>query len=106
YVNGVEICRNEIGNEYAFYGNSGLTRATIGTRHNYGQTSNAIIDDIHLYNRALTPAEVDALFKGPIEQTLSADLSFSTTTPCGNESLAVTAILDNPQLKNYEWSID
>ena len=62
YVNGIFICSTSILSKSPFYG-TGTAQATIGSRWNKGQFSDCVLDDIYLYNRAITAEEVTALYQ-------------------------------------------
>lgn len=105
YVNGNIICRENIQNRQAFYG-TGTVRAVIGARNNYGQASNVMIDDVHLYDRALTSAEVEALYNGPDEIPLPVDLVFNNVSPCGGTSLTINASSPAGVSTTYKWFVN
>jgi hypothetical protein len=69
YVDGVYICSTSILSKPPFYG-TGTVQATIGSRWNKGQFSDCVIDDIYIYNRAITPEEVTALYQTTKSQTV------------------------------------
>jgi gliding motility-associated-like protein len=104
YVNGTLLCTNPTNGSTAFYG-VGTVKATIGARNNYRQAVDAIIDDIHLYDRAINQSEVDELFKGistikPEHLTLTQN----NPSPCGGDAIQVTA--DEIGGGTYYWKID
>lgn len=90
FIDGKVVCSDKVNGETAFYG-TGNVKATIGTRNNYGQATNAVIDDLHIYDRVLSNVEIDALYKGqatdPVIMTLKAD----NDTPCAGTTLNLTA---------------
>jgi len=104
YVNGQLICKNAVNGGTAFYGTE-TVKATIGARNNYGQASPAAIDDIHLYNRALSKEEVDLLFKGEINIPSTAQIEVTPNNPCIADAIQILAKTDinNP---TFEWKID
>jgi gliding motility-associated-like protein len=80
------------------------TYVTIGARHNGTiQFLQGSLDDIHIYNRSLTAAEVKALFDGesPTTITLTADKS----APCGGDKITFTTNGASATAK-YKWKID
>lgn len=102
YVNGRLICTNPVKVQSAFYGTT-IIRAMIGARNNYGQKSNARIDDIHLYNRALNEQEILELFKGSTT-TNEIELTINNPSPCGGEIISTSVnIGSNSTIK---WIVD
>lgn len=102
YVNGRLVCINPVNGQSAFYGTTTI-RAMIGARNNYGQESNAKIDDVHLYNRALNEQEVLELFKGSTA-TSDVQLTISNPNPCAGEIISASAnIGPNSTVK---WTVD
>lgn len=106
YVDGSLICHNPTLGGSAFYG-VGTVKATIGARNNYGQATNAIIDDVHLYNRALTSEEVTDLYRANFgEESVPVVLVSDSTSYCTGEKVNVVAeITDFPDI-NIEWSVN
>lgn len=106
YVNGKLICTESDKGFKAFYGVS-TVRATIGARNNYGQASNATIDDIHLYNRPLKQDEIDALFKGgdvtPIP--MNGQIAVGKDPLCAGETVSLKVESDKPG-SVFEWMVD
>ncbi|KAA0992210.1 LamG-like jellyroll fold domain-containing protein [Dyadobacter aurulentus] len=106
YVNGKKICTESDKGFQAFYG-VGTVRATIGARNNYGQASNAVIDDIHLYDRPLSQEEIDALFEGgkvpsdPVNGQIVAD----NKPVCAGEMLSLKVEADQVG-SVFEWTVD
>nr|WP_295933501.1 LamG-like jellyroll fold domain-containing protein [uncultured Dyadobacter sp.] len=106
YVNNRMICSNGTNGQKAFYGTSTI-RATIGARNNYGQASNARIDDIHLYNRPLNEDEIDALYKGgsipsaPVTGQIVADKN----QICGGETVLLKVVSDRAG-STFKWMVN
>ena len=90
FIDGQEVCSDKINSQTAFYG-TGIVKATIGARNNYGQASNAVIDDLHIYDRVLTNAEIDALYKGKATDPVTITIKSDNDTPCAGTVLNLTA---------------
>ena len=104
YVNGKLLCTNLTNGYKAFYG-IGTVRATIGARNNYGQAVNALIDDIHLYNRAINQSEVDELFKGSLKaEPELINLVQDNPSPCGGDNIKIST--DEIFSGIYNWQVD
>lgn len=105
YINGKLLCANPTKGSSAFYG-TGIVRATIGARNNYGQAINAIIDDIHLYNRNITPDEVDELYKGiSLQPAENITLTQDKSAPCGGDQINIIASQISKGA-TYVWKVD
>ncbi|MEO6288152.1 MAG: LamG-like jellyroll fold domain-containing protein [Dyadobacter sp.] len=105
YVDGKLICASPTKGSAAYYG-TGIVKATIGARFNYGQAINAIIDDVHLYNRSLNTTEVETLFKGvPSTAPEKITLTQDKTTTCAGEQIQFTASVNSPTV-SYYWKVD
>jgi gliding motility-associated-like protein len=106
YVDNRLACKNSVHGGKAFYGTT-TVRAMIGARNNYRQAASAIIDDIHLYNRAINQNEVEALFKGPkIENnTVPSEILANKTTVCGGETITLRAKSNQPG-SEFKWTVD
>ena len=105
YVDGKLICSNPTNGSSAFFG-VGTVKATIGARNHYGQAVDAIIDDVHLYNRSINPAEADALFKGtntPQSETIT--LTLDKPSPCGGDEVIFNASVASADAI-YKWAVD
>jgi gliding motility-associated-like protein len=104
YVNGKLLCTNPTNGYKAFYG-IGTVKATIGARNNYGQAVNALIDDIHLYNRAINQSEVDEFFKGPLKaEPELITLVQDNPSPCGGDHIKIST--NEIPSGVYRWHID
>jgi hypothetical protein len=73
YLDGALMCTTSSLTKKPFYGISTL-KATIGSRWNYGQFTHAVLDDINLYNRAVTAEEVTALYQQTSKSPTPVDL--------------------------------
>lgn len=104
YVNGKEVCSNNISGKKAFYGN-GVVKAMIGSRNNYGQSSKATIDDIHLYNRPLSKTEVTALYNGDTTDPLNISLKSNYNSACAGDKIALIAET-NSTGATFSWKIN
>ena len=97
--------------------NSPLT-ATNGTTPNYGsptyvtfgarnggasQYMQGSLDDIHLYNRPITAAEVKALYEGNSAPTIT--IIANNAAPCGGDKITFTANGAITSAK-YQWTVD
>ncbi len=104
YIDGQLICANPLNGAKAFYG-TGIVRAMIGARNNYGQASNVLIDDVHLYNRALNQEEINALFKGDTSIPSSITLKAENENACGGEQIRLIAEGSSNDAV-FQWKID
>lgn len=104
YINGKLICSSSTNGSSAYYG-MGTVRATIGSRNNYGAGINASIDDVHLYNRPLNAAEVQALYTGATDIPAGTATISSDDNPCAGAEVTFTAKADGtPAL--YKWKVN
>jgi Concanavalin A-like lectin/glucanases superfamily len=69
YLDGSLMCSTPTVSKPPFYG-TGVVKAIIGGRNNKSQFAHAVLDDINLYNRAVTPEEVTALYQTTKSQTV------------------------------------
>ena len=105
YINGKLLCANPTKGSSAFYG-TGIVRAMIGARNNYGQAVNAIIVDIHLYNRNVSQDEVNELYNGVTTQPAeTVKLTQDRHAPCGGEQINIIASPVS-QGSTYLWKVD
>ncbi|MPR35577.1 LamG-like jellyroll fold domain-containing protein [Salmonirosea aquatica] len=102
YLDGKLICSNPVIGKKAFYGTT-TPKAIIGARNNYGQASNAKIDDVHLYDRALSESEVLELFKGNTP-TNPVELTISNSNPCAGETIVASANIGTNAI--LKWRVD
>ncbi|PWK26170.1 concanavalin A-like lectin/glucanase superfamily protein [Arcicella aurantiaca] len=105
YVDGVLIANNSanIGTNGTDAAYANPTYAEIGSRvgaDGYFQSAKAIIDDIHIYNRAITADEAQALFDGKI-----ISITANQSTTCGGEQVIFTANGASVSAK-YQWKVD
>jgi gliding motility-associated-like protein len=111
YINGVLIADNSSktstsGTPPVYSTNSYFT---IGARQNspiptsYYQFIKGSLDDIHLYNRPLTAAEVKALYDGSPAQTIR--ITTSSPTLCGGDKITFAANGASATAK-YQWKVD
>ncbi|MES2734300.1 MAG: LamG-like jellyroll fold domain-containing protein, partial [Bacteroidota bacterium] len=91
--------------------NSSLPRYTIngaqgriGTRSNEIQFFNGAIDDIRIYNRALSTAEVTLLYNAPNIGNIS--IQASNLTPCAKEEVTFTVSPSIGGDAQYQWKVD
>jgi gliding motility-associated-like protein len=106
YVDGQLIANNSTltstGGTKPSYGSP--TYVTFGARNGGSfQLMQGSLDDIHLYNRPLTPAEVKALYDGSSAQTIT--ISASNSAPCGGDKITFTANGAITTAK-YQWKVD
>lgn len=106
YVNGQMVCSNSANGKKAFYGIN-TVRAMIGARNNYGQAFFGRLDDIHLYNRPLNKAEIDALYHGPNipADPVNAQLTVDKNPICGGKPVSLKVISDKPG-SVFKWQVD
>lgn len=102
YLDGNLMCTTPILTKSPFYG-TGIVKATIGSRWNNQQFSDCVLDDIHLYNRALNADEVRALHDGNTPQTIT--ITSNNLTPCGGDNILFTANGGSITSK-YQWKVD
>lgn len=105
YINGKLICSSPVNGADAYYG-IGQVKAVIGARFNYGQHINAVIDDIHLYDRAINPEEVQALYKGsnaPLVGTVT--IAPQKIESCSGNMVTLVATA-SPEVESFEWKVD
>jgi gliding motility-associated-like protein len=77
---------------------------TFGARNGgASQYMQGSLDDIHLYNRPLSAAEVKALYDGNPVQTII--ISASNPTPCGGDKITFTAN-GATNTSKYQWKVD
>jgi gliding motility-associated-like protein len=62
-----------------------------------------ILDDIHIYNRPLTAAEVKALYDGNSPQNVT--ISTNKAAPCGGDKITFTAN-GATNTSKYQWKVD
>ncbi|GAA4437635.1 hypothetical protein GCM10023091_17130 [Ravibacter arvi] len=106
FMNGKLVCERDISGKFAFYG-TGKVKAVIGARNNYGQASRAVIDDVHLYNRALSEEEILALYHGEFEtSSIKVNLKADQNDPCANQSLGLTATAEDAGQRSFVWKAD
>ena len=107
YIDGKLICASPTNGSSAYYGVAAV-KATIGARFHYAQATDAIIDDVHLFDRSISQAEVLELYKGttsPSAETIT--LTQDKAEPCGGEDIIITANSSNTALEAlYEWEVD
>jgi len=104
YVNNKVVCTNSVNGGKAFYGTS-IVRGMIGARNNYGQFSNAIIDDIHLYNRAINVNEVDALYNGVTSKPVTGSITSDQSQVCAGENVILKAETSSPGA-TFKWTVE
>jgi gliding motility-associated-like protein len=104
FIDGKEICSDRINGETAFYG-TGPVKATIGARNNYGQATNGVIDDIHLYDRVLSNTEIDALYNGTPTDPRVVTIKSNNDTPCAGTTLNLTAEI-NALRPTFTWKVN
>jgi hypothetical protein len=102
YLDGSLMCSTATLTKSPFYG-TGTVKATIGSRWNNQQFSDCVLDDIHLYNRAINADEVKALYDGNTPQIVT--ISPNNPDPCGGEKISFTANGATISSK-YQWKVD
>ncbi len=104
YINGQYAGNATFSISQASYGNMGQKRAIIGARYDYAQKFNGVIDDIHIYNRALSAAEITLLYNGGINAvTITANPG---TTVCFGDNVTFTANVSYIQNPTYQWQVN
>jgi gliding motility-associated-like protein len=82
---------------------------TFGARQNsfistiYTEFLKGSLDDIHIYSRAITAAEVKALYDGSPAQTIT--ITPKNPFPCGGEKASFTA-MGATNTSKYQWKVD
>ncbi|WP_138476073.1 T9SS type B sorting domain-containing protein [Dyadobacter bucti] len=105
YVNNKIVCSNNVNGGKAFYGTS-VVRAIIGARNNYGQASNATIDDIHIYDRAINVKEVEALYTGTApEEPAAGNIVADVPRICAGDQVTFK-LSPNVQDAKFKWLIN
>ena len=103
FINGELICTNPVKGKTAFYG-VGTPRALIASRTNYHKKPKAVIDDIHLYDRALSQQEVEALFGGNTPNSKNIEIAVNSQSLCSGETVIVSTNADaSTQVK---WTVN
>jgi hypothetical protein len=97
YVNGSLIGSSSTNNNLPYYGSPAF--ANIGTRCNLIQFFKGIIDDVVIYNRALTGPEVLKLFTDGVPCSPIVTIEAKDQTRCGNGTVTITA----SGATNYRW---
>jgi gliding motility-associated-like protein len=103
YVNGVLVNSVSTNGTLPYYGCDGKVFANIGTRSTQTQFFIGNIDDVHIYKRALTAAEVKALYEGNPTQTVT--ISANNPAPCGGDKITFIAN-GATNASKYQWKID
>ena len=88
YFDGKLVSREDVRGSKAQYGTAQF-RAAIGCRDRLTQFFRGAIDDVHLYNRPLSDAEIRALFEGTAARTLQ--LFTPRKEICGGRELVFSA---------------
>ncbi len=105
YINGQLVYTQSTIGTLPFYG-TGTPLANIGRRSDIAinQFFNGKIDDIHIYNRALTSSEVTQLYNGTNTVTITANPG---TTINQGENITFTATI-NGSITNptYQWQVN
>ncbi len=106
YINGQLVYTHSTVGTSPYYG-SGTPLANIGRRSHFplNQFFNGKIDDIHIYNRALTATEVNTLYNGELN-TVSITANPGTTI-CTGTPITFTATI-NGTISNpiYQWQLN
>jgi gliding motility-associated-like protein len=81
-------------------------KSAIGARDingTFGQGFKGKIDDIHIYNRPLSAAEVKALYDGNNPQNIT--ITTNKANPCGGDKITFTAN-GATNTSKYQWKVD
>jgi hypothetical protein len=94
---------SDINNQEASYGSAGTENAIIGGRCNLNSESffTGVIDDIRIYNRVLSTAEINALYN----EGKSFSISITDDTICHNTDAQVL-LLNSKSGVSYQLSVD
>ena len=104
FIDGKEVCSNKVNGQAAFYG-TGIVKAIIGARNNYGQAINAVIDDLNIYDRVLSNVEIDAIYKGKVSDPSKITIKSDNDIPCAGTVLNLTAET-NAIRPVFTWKVD
>jgi hypothetical protein len=111
YVNGLLVANNSTttatnattpiysSNSYGTFG----ARQNGPTSANYSEFLKGSLDDIHIYNRAITAAEVKALYDGSSAPTIT--ITANNASPCGGDKITFTAN-GATNTSKYQWKVD
>jgi gliding motility-associated-like protein len=102
YVNGVLVASYPVTGKSPQYG-ANVPGATIGCRSNLTQFFSGALDDIRVYNRALSAAEVQALYLAPNLE--SATLRSDYQTPCSGTPVVYSVAPTIPGAR-YQWEVN
>jgi gliding motility-associated-like protein len=103
YVNGTFIRSASTNGALPYYGCDGKIFANIGTRSTQTQFFIGYIDDIHIYNRAITADEVKALYNGITPNPIT--ITSNKSNPCGGDKITFTADGATSSSK-FQWKVD
>jgi YD repeat-containing protein len=103
YVNGVNEARQSITGNYGWYGNSTSPDLAIGSRDNTGNYFNGIIDEVYIYNRVLSVAEIQQLETPPLAPYITQQPVGVTTTLGSNATFTVSASAQGALPLFYQW---
>ena len=101
YVNGVLVMQASTGNFNPSYGNN--SKVTIGCRSSLVQYFKGKVDDIHVYNRPLNENEIQALYKGSSNNSIS--INTSSTKLCNTDPIEFQALGGSPS-STYTWRVN
>lgn len=103
YVNGKEEARQSITGGYGWYGNATSPDLAIGSRDNTGNYFNGIIDEVYIYSRVLSQAEIVQLETPPLAPYITQQPVGATATIGSNATFAVSASAQGALPLFYQW---
>lgn len=105
YVNGVYVASQATNGTRPVYFGPDVYTATLGIRAGFFQALNAILDDVVMYDRAITPSEVQALYTVGLPCSASPGtpivVNVTDQTQCGEGHFTLTAS-GNAQYRWYD----
>lgn len=103
FINGLLIQTTSTNGALPYYGCSSNVFANIGTRSVSSQSFIGSVDDLHIYNRPITAAEVKALYEGNSAPIIT--ITASNSAPCGGDKITFTAN-GAASTSKYQWKVD
>jgi gliding motility-associated-like protein len=103
YINGILAGSDPTYGKTAYYGYNS-PRAIIGSRSTLTQYFDGAIDDVRIYDRALTAEEVDLLYRAPDMKKIT--IQSTPDLPCAGSTVdfAITPAIGGDAI--YQWKVD
>lgn len=103
YIDGKMVCNKTNVGGFPYYGNK-IPHADFGIGQLGRNTFyNGILDDIHVYDRPLSPTEIRLLFEG--EKRPEIKLAVSNYNPCGGDGV-LFSITGASESANFVWKFN